>query len=1167
MMNEKDVLDGIQSTSPKLVLNSLISLADFLDQDAINSEFLNTSFHLLIPLISSNHFKIRSNSLIILSDILDNWYDSISDAYLALPGSLLALLSVNKIVSKCGISCLKQILQNENPIVYWPDIEKTITSSRSLEVRIQVLEMLTIVSDKIPLNPIVKLIDDPKYQIRRAALELLQTVDTNKLKEAARSVKISYEAMKLLFTTCPELGDIDSLDPNYSKEPFASKTLSIRSKSRSAQDNDNNNNLTSQNKQPVILQSSKLLRTNLNQNSRPLFTSTRQYKSRIPTINSKYKSQQNETEKSSYTKQTKINATASNDFDNSQKNKNLNKSKPPISAASKTINKNNRNNNNSNYRNDDDFGDIGIVVRNSRDDLLSKVRTLPQRAPEFNENQDHSDEPNKTIQNLKKQFFIEEEEEELEIEIELKENVSFNQLPQTETNDKSQQMNNNNNNNDENENENIINNDDLNEVNNSMKNDTAKKLKITTQSSPTVFEKVSTSNANSPAPPSDNEYASPDQNSSQKKKKKKIIKQKSASNSSKKSKSPPSRTNNNDNENPPQANSGLSTPTANQAAKANSSKMSQSLKQTPTESNANNSSRFKQSPTDSNNNNSRIKQSPGENNNNNNNSRIKQSPSESNNNNSNNSRIKQSPVHNDGDNENSRMSTKSSRIKQSPSDNNNDNGSSRIGRSQLLHDIYDDDANYNDMHANFNDNFYEEEVMNENFANSSSNLLQKKQNHNMKRESSRSVSFNEPVGHLEMAPKISIEYRPQDLAETTWLEKITFLDSMGAALATNQQFTDSPLDLIDCVLITAYPPHQKVTFMIPPILSELILRYPEVVRKRLTELVTFSLFTMVGDEWQEDGGFDKFLSVFILESDPTDLIETALKVTDETERKLPFELLIMCVYEEIPEMKLPYSVVSHLVCNILKRFPLNESQEELFTFICERELEFVRKYGMKLPLDARHKIVTFLRKSEKFNATETQSVSSRTSQQKQKSQAQQQQTINIPSNESSLMKIIQNEFKVGPKKSNLQRCLLALTALDPEMPLELFVNFLNYLGKFTETVIYENEEELSKLCMKHFTSNKYLKFLDASYVLPETIVGFSKIVWCSPQGLLQGADEYLLSLYEIFKNSNGKVRIDIIKIVIAINKVTGTSILDFEEVVEPYRKLISSLIAQFHYQK
>jgi hypothetical protein len=65
--------------------------------------------------------------------------------------------------------------------------------------------------------------------------------------------------------------------------------------------------------------------------------------------------------------------------------------------------------------------------------------------------------------------------------------------------------------------------------------------------------------------------------------------------------------------------------------------------------------------------------------------------------------------------------------------------------------------------------------------------------------------------------------------------------------------------------------------------------------------------------------------------------------------------------------------------------------------------------------------------------------------------------------------------------------------------------------------------------------------------------------------ILDGSEQYLHTLYAMFKRSIGPARDELAQIFLAIWKKTEHSVLDLEEVCDPHCNLLKDLMAQYQF--
>lgn len=415
--------------------------------------------------------------------------------------------------------------------------------------------------------------------------------------------------------------------------------------------------------------------------------------------------------------------------------------------------------------------------------------------------------------------------------------------------------------------------------------------------------------------------------------------------------------------------------------------------------------------------------------------------------------------------------------------------------------------------------------------------------------SRKSVSrvSNAPLGKIIRPPRVSLPVEPRDLSKATWLEKISFLEMLKDCLAKSARFKQSPAQIVECVMTTSIPEHKRVVFLIPPILSEIILHHPEVLRAHLNSILTFTLNTMCNELSRTDSGFNQFLSVLFVEADPCDLVDKALKICDKTTRQLPCHRFIKKLYKVRDDILLPFNILSHLMCWMLN----TSGCDKLILMICVKEFKAVQRYGANQTPDIRKKLLPFMKIAQNSrNHAAREDTANR--------------IIDIGTDPNTWKKIIDEEIKKG-SRADIPLLTAAMVALPLEKAAvsEVFKKFLLFVAKLPMRVVTEFEESIVEICVEKFYEPRLLVFLDEGNIDPEMICGLSRCIWNCPSSILEGSEEYLGTLYSVFRQSIGPTRIELSQIFLAIYQKTHISVLDLEEIFDPHRKLISDLMSQF----
>lgn len=815
---EKELLQNLGSSNIRDILNGLNTANTLVEKYELQNVFVDKLYHSLVPLLTHTHFKIRSRSFNLIEILLSEYTSSITCPDVAIPSILLSILAVHEAVADSALSCLHLILGISDTEVFWPDIEGVILESRSTNMRIKILDLLCEFVNKIPLSPIIKLLDDPKAQIRNAAKAILDLADPACVKAALNQTRISFEAMeKLIAESAYDLADPKLAARDVKKIAVGNRTTDLVRKRatqrRKAADERNS-------KRKKISQSN----STLNPGSPRSYTSI------------------------------------------SQKRRNINDQNESINSSIK------------------------------QDELIEAPNVLiPNEESELDYNAHHQ-----------------------------------------------------------------------------IRSSISTKL-------PSVMQKPTSMN---------------------------------------------------------QIRTSMSSHLAND--------------------------------------------------------------------------------------KNQRKPTSS----------------------------------YNSHRNTGTDDENEEFLRIENEISQESQMSIQSNN-------------NRPLGKIIPPPRVSLPVKPRDLSTATWLERVTFLEKLKESLAKSIRFKESPSQILDCVLTTSVPSHKKVTFLIPPILSEIILHHPEVLNSHLSKIVEFTLNTMVSKAWQTDTQFSQFLSVLILESDPIYLIDQALKISDKSTHPLPFDIFILRAYEVRDDIILPYNIVSHIISQLVKKpgMPISvqatlsnrsnsntgenrDATTELFTLICIKEMKHVQRFGSGQSQEIRKKIIPYLKIAQQQNKSRNEVYNHRTV------------DLSHISDIRELKQIIDTEMSKGAK-SDIPKLVAALVQYPNDKCQKLFVPFILFIASLPQRIADDYELEFVNVCVKHFRDPALLSFLDNDFIEPKVIVGLSRSIWNCPSSILDGSENYLPFLYKMFKESIGSTRYELVQLFLAIFQKTRVSVLDLPEMKMPYKKLIDDMMSQF----
>lgn len=273
------IIQRLKSDKPITITSALNDIEEMIKANLITPEIVDFLFLRLVPFLVHNNYNIRLTAFDLETYFLKEFCDYVYDSNIAFPNVISSLSSVNKKIVKNARDCASIIMNIEYPSKWWPEIDTKLTNSRSLNQRLIILDLLLEHTDEIhhnngnnpniiPVQSICKLLTDPKLQIQRKAMSLLENVqqeDLNSSLQAAEdllrltnpsdreimlSPKIKVEQRRLRNRQVGQFNSAlqnqeDILSQN-SAQSFSSKKsqLSVNSKSQQSITNLNNENVS-----------------------------------------------------------------------------------------------------------------------------------------------------------------------------------------------------------------------------------------------------------------------------------------------------------------------------------------------------------------------------------------------------------------------------------------------------------------------------------------------------------------------------------------------------------------------------------------------------------------------------------------------------------------------------------------------------------------------------------------------------------------------------------------------------------------------------------------------------------------------------------------------------------------------------------------------------------
>jgi hypothetical protein len=297
-------------------------------------------------------------------------------------------------------------------------------------------------------------------------------------------------------------------------------------------------------------------------------------------------------------------------------------------------------------------------------------------------------------------------------------------------------------------------------------------------------------------------------------------------------------------------------------------------------------------------------------------------------------------------------------------------------------------------------------------------------------------------------------------------------------------------------------------------------------------------------------GKHDLIAAIAAEAQPDALVNAAVSLVQECQRPLPIEKLILAYYARKPDTLLPRASLRNLVSYLLHCGQKSRSRDKLLFCLCRSQTEEVARFYNVQPKDNKRLLRPFIPVEKLARPVAVKPPRS---------------FLLENRSQHELKTILAAEQKKGPK-GNFKLYVSAIRGIkvrDFEARLRLFERFLGYLAILPIQMIKANEQTLDELCAEVFGNRRFMEILSQPFVLPDVLLGLACFVWHCPMAVLAEGDVYYPRLYEIFRDSESEHRSAVIRIAIAIEKVTNTSILSLIQITKQHQAIMNTLILQY----
>jgi hypothetical protein len=319
----------------------------------------------------------------------------------------------------------------------------------------------------------------------------------------------------------------------------------------------------------------------------------------------------------------------------------------------------------------------------------------------------------------------------------------------------------------------------------------------------------------------------------------------------------------------------------------------------------------------------------------------------------------------------------------------------------------------------------------------------------------------------------------------------------------------------------------------------------------VVEIVRFLLMAIRPPAFLTGDRRARLQEAVISESIPDHLVDAVLAVATETNGPVAIDEMILDVYTRTPDMLLPRVTTRNLLAFLTHDKFGGELRDQLLAVICEKERDEVIKFFEAQPVEIRRRLRPHIQVEAKAAVA--------------KKSQNYDVILVLGKSQEELAVIIERERKRGAK-GNFRLLLEAMAELKMDnihVQLRVARMFLRYLGEIPAEIVRANRVGLEKVCETVLNFPQVFAVLEDRVIHPKTVSGLMHYVWHCPMDILNSAVSYYPRLYALFQELGSDGRFDVVRIAVAIEKVSGESILAVPGITKPHRNAILALISQF----
>ncbi|OHT01375.1 hypothetical protein TRFO_07628 [Tritrichomonas foetus] len=416
--------------------------------------------------------------------------------------------------------------------------------------------------------------------------------------------------------------------------------------------------------------------------------------------------------------------------------------------------------------------------------------------------------------------------------------------------------------------------------------------------------------------------------------------------------------------------------------------------------------------------------------------------------------------------------------------------------------------------------------------------------------------LKETVGELPTQQTNQMTFRLRDLSMMQLVQKYTFLQELDKIITQPGKLQYPPDQIIDCILTAAFPICRQVSPLLSKILSELLPQNPELISVFAHDIIKFVL---LGIRFLQDPSpFQILTDTLFLESDPSEIVDTAVTIANSEKRSLHIESYFIPLFFGSEPVILQKQALFNFLCHLVHRAYPDSVR------IADRKPEYLNDVSRILSSIATNQRVLYQEFMD-IQTLDAQKILEKFLISDQQSATREYKIEQGILNLDDPMETLNNELKKG-NKSNLILIADALEQLDlasHRRVESVFRDIIKFFSVLSQGKVQRHTNEIKRICNSHFDAPQLLSIIETPDFVPDLIFGLSIFVWYCPKTTLEACNCFYYPLYSIFKRASGEIREQVILIEMAISRVTKRSIIDLDFIPDAHKKLILKLEKQF----